>query len=522
MEIINVAQGSPEWLALRRNYCTASEAPAALGQSKYMSRTALLQQKHTGIAEEVGAAKQALYDRGHDTEAGARPLAEEIVGELYPITATRTVEGIALLASLDGITMGDDIIFEHKLYSESLAEDVRAGTLAPHYTIQMDQQLLVTGASKCLFMTSDGTRERMAWCWYETTPEKAAALLQGWRQFLADCAAYVPAEVVPAVVAAPMESLPGVSVRMEGSLTIASNLPAFGVALRAFIEKIPAEPSNDQEFADTDSACKALKKAEDALEAAEASALAGLANVEEMRRLVADYRNLARATRLAKEKQVEARKVQIRQEIVQKGQADFAEHMAALSRRLGKPYMPAQAVDFAGAIKNKRTVESLRDAVATTLANAKIAVNAIADRIDANLKHLAAEAGELAHLFPDVAALVTKQPDDFEALVQFRLVDHRAKEEKRLEAERERIRQEEAAKLQRAAAAPPPPPAPTPAPSVTPISPAVARQAVVEQQDVISAFLASRSWGRGEETKARAVLVEFEKFKAAQPLRRVA
>jgi len=58
---------------------------------------------------------------------------------------------------------------------------LRAGTLDANYTVQMDQQLLVSGAAKCLFMTSDGTADRMAWCWYESNPEKFAALIAGWK-----------------------------------------------------------------------------------------------------------------------------------------------------------------------------------------------------------------------------------------------------------------------------------------------------------------------------------------------------
>jgi putative phage-type endonuclease len=182
MNVIQVQQGSQEWLDLRKSFFTASEAPAALGKSKYQSRTDLLKQKATGLTEEVGNAKQKLFNRGHQSEADARPFAEMIVKtDLYPVTATLTVDGVNLLASLDGATMMEDEIFEHKLYSEALAADVRAGTLDPHYTIQMDQQLLVSGAKRCLFMTSDGTDQNMAWCWYESSQAKFDALIAGWQ-----------------------------------------------------------------------------------------------------------------------------------------------------------------------------------------------------------------------------------------------------------------------------------------------------------------------------------------------------
>ena len=180
MNILDVQQGTHAWAAARAMHCTASEAPAALGVSKYQKRSELLRQKSTGYVAEVDAHKQALFDKGHAAEASARPLAESIIGsDLYPITATLQVDGLPLLASLDGATMDETIIFEHKLWSEKLAAAVTANDLDPHYAVQLDQQLLVSGAEKCLFMVSDGTADRMVWCWYESSPEKFNALIAG-------------------------------------------------------------------------------------------------------------------------------------------------------------------------------------------------------------------------------------------------------------------------------------------------------------------------------------------------------
>ena len=97
MKTHNVRQGSPDWLALRSQYFTASEAPAMLGLSKYQTRTELLHQKHTGLAAEVDAHTQGLFDRGHAAEAAARVLAENMLGEdLYP--ATGSAEALKLPA----------------------------------------------------------------------------------------------------------------------------------------------------------------------------------------------------------------------------------------------------------------------------------------------------------------------------------------------------------------------------------------------------------------------------------------
>lgn len=446
-------QGSAAWHAARARHLCASEAAAALGLSKYTTRDELLRQKATGLTEEVSPAKQRIFDAGHEAEALARPIAEEIAGtEFYPVVATREVEGMPLLASFDGIDMLDVLIWEHKLLNQALVRQVQAGDLEPHYYLQLEHQLLVSGAQRALFTTSDGTPEGTHPLWYESKPERRAQLIAGWKQFAADLAAYVPPEPKPApVVAEAMESLPAVSVRLDGKLAVVSNLPDFATALRAFISRIPAKPNTDQDFANAESACKALKRAEDALTAGEDAALGEMVDFEAMRRQVRDLKELARVTRLATEKLVTARKEQIRGEIVAGGVSAFREHIAALNTRLGKPYMPTVPADFAGSIKGKRTVDSLRGAVNDELARAKLAANEIADRIQINLTTLRELASQHDFLFADTATIVLKAPEDLTTLAKARIAEHQAKETARLEAERERIRAEEQERADREA-----------------------------------------------------------------------
>lgn len=457
MELHNVQQGSPEWHALRAQHFTASEAPAMMGVSPYMTRTELLRQKATGIVAEVDAGAQRRFDAGHGAEAKFRPLAEELVGdELYPCTGSLVVNGLALLASFDGLTMSRDVAFEHKLYRDDLAKHLDVAEEPPEaYIWQLEQQLLVSGAERVLFVTSDGTGEYEAHCWYESKPERRAALIAGWKQFAIDLANYQPTQAVAAVVAGPVESLPAVSVRLNGALAVATNLPEIRVALHSFIERMVPRPETDQQFADAEAECKALKKAEDALEAAEAGALAELSDVDAMRRAIADLRALARSTRLAREKLVAAEKENRRQEIVAGGVKALRAHLDDLNKRLGKPFMPALApafTDFGSAIKGKKNLDSMQGAVNDLLAKAKIEANAIADRIDINLRKLN-EKPAMAFLFADQAQIVLKATDDFAALVENRIATHEKAEADKLEAERARIRAEEQARADREAQA---------------------------------------------------------------------
>lgn len=446
--IVPFQQGTTEWMQHRARSLNASDLAAAMGISPYLSRADLIKRIATGIVPEVDAATQRRFDKGHEVEAAARPLAEEIIGEeLYASVFAAEVDGLHLSASLDGHTLLNEVTFEHKQANADLVASLQLGVIPEQYHPQMEQGLMLTGATRCLFMASNGDRETMRFVWYESNPELRAKIIPTWKQLMADVAAYVPTEKAEPVVAAPVETLPAVSVKVDGALAIVSNLPDFGAALRNFIEKIPAQPSTDQEFADTEAACKALKKAEEALEAAESNALAQLTDVDTMRRFVADYKALARTTRLQKEKLVAARKEAIKGEIVAEGVAAFAAHIRSLNAAMPANYMPQVPADFGGCIKGLKSVDSIRNAVSTELANAKIRANEIATRIQTNIGQI--DAANAPMLFADMATLVLKQPDDLAAVIAQRL----AAEQQRKEAERERIRAEEAARLEREAEA---------------------------------------------------------------------
>jgi len=448
MKIHNLTQGSAEWHDYRAQHDNASDAPAMMGCSSYKTRAELMKEKATGLTPEVSTHTQRLFDNGHAFEALARPLAEQIIGQdLYPVTGSHG----RLSASFDGCTMGEETIWEHKSLNSALRQVLTMGDVLPlRYRVQMEQQLMVSGADQCLFMASTWSGDELVeelHAWYAPDLELRAQILAGWEQFHKDLVDYVPTAKTVAAVAAPVESLPAVSVRLDGSLVVASNLPEFDAALKAFIANIPAKPSTDQEFADCEAACKALKKAEVALEQSETSALAQMTDVEALRRTISDLRALARSTRLASEKMVTARKDAIRMEIVGAAALALGAHINSLNTRLGKSFMPALPVDFAGAIKGKRSIDSIRDSVDTELARAKIAANEVADRIDMNLTHLL-HVNAPMFLFADLQAVCTKAADDFAALVKSRMTDHAAKEAARIEADRERIRREEVATLE--------------------------------------------------------------------------
>lgn len=447
MKILDCKQGDDTWLAIRAEHFCASDAPAMMGASKYTTRSELLHRLATGITQDVDAGKQSLFDRGHAAEAAARPIVEAQIGEeLFPVVATMEVDGIPLLSSLDGISMDEDTAWEHKLWSEPLAAQVRAEKLDDQYIWQLEHALLVTGASRAVFTCSDGTSEKMVSMEYFPDLERRKQLIAGWRQFAADLKSYTPPEVIPVPVAAPQMSLPAVAVTLSGDIVVRDNLVAFGDALTAYVERINRKPESDQDFADLEATVKTLKAAEEALSAAESNAMAQVASVDDLKRAVAQYRDLARSNRLVVERLVKAEKENRRNAIIQGGVNALKAHADALNKRIGKPYIQTIAADFAGAAKGLKTITSLQNAVDTELARAKIEASETADRIQANLNTLKELATGLEYLFADAGNVIAKQNDDFTALVKTRIAEHAAKEAKRIEAEREKIRAEEEAK----------------------------------------------------------------------------
>ena len=449
--IHHLTQGTDAWHQFRLEHHGASEAAAMLGISKHTTRSELLRIKHTGIAKEFSDFVQTrILDHGHDVEDATRTIvAGQLGDELYPVTYSYG----KLSASCDGITVGGDTAFECKQWARELAAAVGRKELPDEHQPQCQQVLMVTGAERLIFAVSDGTPDNFVSMTVYPDEVWQNRILAGWKQFDEDLATYTPPEVIPAAVAAPTLALPAVSIQVSGAVALTSNLGLFLTELQGFIKRLPEKPSTDQEFADCKAACKTLQEAQDALDAAEANALGQVVSFDEMKRAKALCFDLARNTRLALEKLVVAREKAIKEDIVAMGRQALADHVARLNSRLGKNYMPLVPADFAGAVKSKRTITSLKDAVDTEIARAKIAANEIADGIDCNLKVLRELAKDHAFLFADTGLIVLKPNDDFTVLVKSRIAEHKAAEAKREEAQRERIRAEEQAKAQREAEA---------------------------------------------------------------------
>jgi len=432
----SILQGTPEWHALRAQHFTASEASAALGLSKYQTRNDLLKQKAFGIVAEEDVGKAYLFAKGHAAEAAARPIVECMLGEdLFPCTGSLEVDGLPLLASFDGITMGEDIIWETKLLNAELLQRVQAGDLEPHYWLQIEQQLLVSGAEKCYFTTTDGTPTNTHGTWYTSVPERRAQLIAGWKQFAKDLAAYVPEVTEAKAVGRVPESLPALRVEVTGMVT-SSNLAEFKRVALGAIASVNRDLKTDQDFADSAKARKWCADIESKVKMAKEHALGQTASIDELFKTLDEVAAHAKDTRLELEKEEKKRNVTLKAEILEGGRAAYAAYISACNDLIGRPFMPVIAIDFAAAIKGMSKFENMRNAVDTRLANAKIDADATANKIISNLLYLEGSKAP-AFLFADLASLVLKSTDDFSSTVQARTAKHAADELAKLEAQRE-------------------------------------------------------------------------------------
>lgn len=432
MKKLNLVQGSEEWLKVRLSHFTASEAPAMMGDHKQISRTDLLDHKKGWITT-VDEFTQKIFDEGHRAETLALPYVEQIIGdELYPTVGV--LENTIYLASFDGLTMFGDIVYEHKLWNKTLAENVVNKVLEPHYYWQLEHQLYVSGAEKAIFVVSDGTDDNMAHMYYESIPERRDALLSGWIQFEVDLENHTPKAKTEKVKAAEITSLPRIQYDMNG-MSLSSNIAVYKNAAEELVKLSEKSLETDQDFADAEARQKVFIKAESDIKDMCDQVLGEVSSINDFVTGLKSIASDIRTARLAESKQIKTRKEEIKNRIVSAAEMALAEHAAERLSELKIDIPPVQ-VDFAAAVKGKRNIDSLNDAIDTALAAAKIQYDEHLSVAQKNLDTLKTKAIGYHNLFSDWKLIAYKDPGDFEILVKARIAEYKLEEDKRQEAEK--------------------------------------------------------------------------------------
>ena len=442
MKILSLVQGTKEWIEARLEHFTASEASAMMGDSKHMSRNELLALKKGWQSNPNSSFTERLFQKGHDFEDAAREITEcELLDELLPIVGSIEVEGLLLLASFDGLTIDHVTAWEHKMWNTTLAENVRNGILEPHYYWQLEQQLLVSNADICIFTVSDGTTENYVSMEYISVPERRKALIAGWKQFLIDFDEFELKAKVEQVTANKIAKLPSLEVSLVGQVSN-SNLVEYKSTALAFIDAIKTELTTDQDFKDANEAVKWLGNGEKELESVKERALSDTADIKALFETIDELKEEMRQKRLKLSKLTKSEKDRLRNDIAQKANQDYSGFIAEISKKIA----PIQLLsvtsfdcDFMTPMKGKSSVESLQNSVDTKLAQLKIEVNDVIELITTNLNSLKELASEHKFLFSDTPQLVLKANDDLVNLIKARIAEHEQAEAERKRQEQERI-----------------------------------------------------------------------------------
>ena len=150
MKIINVEQGSQEWLDLRRKCITATDASILNGTNPFTTPLELWQRK-LGLIPEIEENEDMR--RGKNQEPIARALLNDRMGIVFNPCCVVSNAHNFLMSSLDGITEDNRFICEIKCPRITGHTATIRGEIKPYYFAQMQHQLYCTGAEKCYFVS---------------------------------------------------------------------------------------------------------------------------------------------------------------------------------------------------------------------------------------------------------------------------------------------------------------------------------------------------------------------------------
>ncbi len=176
--IIELAQGSREWLDYRLSMRNASETAAVLGVSPWCTPYQLWLIK-TGRAQTKA---NAAMQRGTELEPAARAAYEAETGHIMqPLVLQRG----RYSASLDGMTLDGELIVEikcpYKGQDSELWKQVKAGHVRDHYAAQVQHQLMVSGARLAHLYVFDGVQGLLRPI--EPIEHAVQRIQNGWDQF---------------------------------------------------------------------------------------------------------------------------------------------------------------------------------------------------------------------------------------------------------------------------------------------------------------------------------------------------
>lgn len=178
-EVVVLEQGSEAWHAHRQQYRNASETPAVMGLSPFVTPYQLWTYK-TGRAV---CQQNYAMQRGTLLEPKARDVYEAMTGLVMEPQVL--VNGL-YSASLDGLLLTGDYLLEIKCPMKGRESDTwrqaEAGDIPEHYWWQVQHQLMVSEAELAHFFVFDGISEGVM-VEVKPEPDRWHDIFQAWASF---------------------------------------------------------------------------------------------------------------------------------------------------------------------------------------------------------------------------------------------------------------------------------------------------------------------------------------------------
>lgn len=160
--VVELEQGSQEWLEFRKGKIGGSDIPAIMGCiDAHQKRSELLADKISNNEKEHSDFVKAMFAEGHEIERLARDAFNERTGIIYTPKVVQSKQFPNFIASLDGISEGMNIVIEIKsTRKKSILEDVRNKIVPNVYNLQIQWQLYITDIKFAYLIVVDSiTRE---------------------------------------------------------------------------------------------------------------------------------------------------------------------------------------------------------------------------------------------------------------------------------------------------------------------------------------------------------------------------
>lgn len=154
--IVNLDQGTPEWLEWRSQGIGASDAPVIVGENPWKSAAQLLDQK---CGNSVVVSNEAMM-RGSALEPEARRRFENKLGVTFLPACLQSSNFEWLRASVDGLAVDGSVVVEIKCGESVYKKTFSSGKVPVYYYGQLQHILAVTGMSVIDF-----------WCYLPNRPE---------------------------------------------------------------------------------------------------------------------------------------------------------------------------------------------------------------------------------------------------------------------------------------------------------------------------------------------------------------